>query len=301
MLRLNCAATALIVACAVCVGARGALGHGFVGDRFFPPTIVTDDPFATDELSFPEVAITEQPGNPQALEVNPSFEFDKEIFPQFSIGIADDFIWQKFRGGPTVSGWDDLSIIAVDELWHDPPHEAIISVGLVTTVGDTGSQSVGSDTASTFVPTLYFGKGFGDLPQSVWPLKPFAMTGTIGQSIPTTPADPHQLQLGFALEYSMPYLEQVVMDVGMPKPFKDMIPLVEFTVTDPEDRGQGGQATGTICPGVLWETHYMQIGAEAIIPVNGRTGNHIGGILSVYIFIDDIFPHVFGHPLFGGN
>jgi hypothetical protein len=105
--------------------------------------------------------------------------------------------------------------------------------------------------------------------------------------------------LGFALEFSLPYLEQVVMDVGIPKPFKDMIPLVEFTVTDPEDRGQAGQATGTICPGVLWESHYMQIGAEAIIPVNGRTGNHVGGILSVFIFIDDIWPHVFGHPVFG--
>lgn len=303
MLKLNCAAGALIAtAAAVCLAAHDALAHGFVGDRFFPPTIVTDDPFATDELSFPQVAVTENPpsgGSPENLEVNPSFAFNKEIWPHFALGIADDWIWQGFRGGPTISGWDNITISAVQEIWHDPAHEAIISIGLNTEIGNTGSQSVGADTTTTFVPTFYFGKGFGDLPQSLWPLRPFAITGTVGQSIPTSPDDPHQLQLGFALEFSLPYLQQVVKDVGIPSPFKDMIPLVEFTVTDPEDRGQAGQATGTICPGVLWESHYMQIGAEAIIPVNGRTGNHIGGILSVYIFIDDIWPHVFGHPLIG--
>ena len=35
---------------------RVTLAHGFAGDRFFPPTITTDDPFAADELA--------QPGNP---------------------------------------------------------------------------------------------------------------------------------------------------------------------------------------------------------------------------------------------
>ena len=33
-----------------------ALSHGIVGNRFFPATITTDDPFAADELSLPTVS-----------------------------------------------------------------------------------------------------------------------------------------------------------------------------------------------------------------------------------------------------
>lgn len=30
-----------------------AAAHGFAGDRFFPATLLTDDPFVADELSLP--------------------------------------------------------------------------------------------------------------------------------------------------------------------------------------------------------------------------------------------------------
>ena len=30
-----------------------ALAHGFAGQRFFPATILTDDPFVADEMSLP--------------------------------------------------------------------------------------------------------------------------------------------------------------------------------------------------------------------------------------------------------
>src|SRR5271168_4930573 len=75
-----------------------AQAHGFVGDRFFPPTIATDDPFATDELSLPAVSIVENSaggGSPQTQVIDTGFEFDKEILPRFAIGISDDYISQK--------------------------------------------------------------------------------------------------------------------------------------------------------------------------------------------------------------
>ena len=37
------------------------LAHGFIGDRFFPPTLATDDPFAVDELSLPSVTAFDDP------------------------------------------------------------------------------------------------------------------------------------------------------------------------------------------------------------------------------------------------
>jgi len=79
-----------------------------------------------------------------------------------------------------------------------------------------------------------------------------------------------------------------------------MVPLVEFVINSPEDRG-GGVTTGTINPGVLWESRYFQLGAEAMIPINSHTGPNIGFIFNVNIFFDDMWPKLFGHPLFGGN
>jgi hypothetical protein len=79
-----------------------------------------------------------------------------------------------------------------------------------------------------------------------------------------------------------------------------MIPLVEFAMQSLENRGGGG-TTGTINPGVLWEGRYCQIGAEAVIPVNKATGPNIGIVFNVQIYIDDLFPKIFGRPLFGGG
>ena len=50
------------VMAAVGFGAATVHAHGFVGDRFFPPTIATDDPFATDELLLPSVSYFKSSG-----------------------------------------------------------------------------------------------------------------------------------------------------------------------------------------------------------------------------------------------
>ena len=57
--------------------------------------------------------------------------------------------------------------------------------------------------------------------------------------------------------------------------------------------------TATINPGILWESKYFQVGVEALIPVNRESGNHIGGMIQFQIYIDDLMPSVFGHPIFG--
>jgi len=275
--------------------------HGFTGDRFFPPTIATDDPFAVDELSLPSVTAFDDPsadGIPATREVDWGFEFDKEILPHFALGISDDYISQFGRGQPSTHGWDNIQISTKYELWHNDPHETILSAGLLTDIGGSGSQAVASS-FSTFIPTFYFGKGFGDLPESAGFLRPLAVTGSLGQSFPTSSDDPNQFQWAFAVEYSLPYLQQEVKDIGLPRPFKDMIPLVEFSLATDENRATKGLTTGAINPGILWETPYCQLGAEAVIPINGHSGSRIGFTFKAWIYIDDLFPKIFGHPLFG--
>jgi hypothetical protein len=282
------------------MGACSARAHGFVGDYFFPPTIATDDPFATDELLLPSVSYIKMPpsdGSPATETTDVGFEFDKEIFPKFALGISGDYLYQKPQGQGQVTGWNDFGMSAKYQLWENPDHQAVFSVGALWQIGGSGSQQVGADSANIFTPTIYYGKAFGDLPDSLNYAKPFAVTGTLGEDLPTS-AEPNNLEWGFALEYSLLYLETQVKDIGLPAPFKTMIPVVEFSFKSPENRN-GGETTGTINPGVLYESRYFQLGAEAQIPVNSASGHQVGVIVQLEVFIDDIWPKVFGFPIFG--
>lgn len=281
--------------------------HGFEGDRFFPPTIQTDDPFATDELALPTLQY-----NPAALsrETDISGSFSKEIFPKFAFSVSGTYINLNPKGGPAQDGFDNISLNLKYQLYENPEHEFILSLGADIDLGDTGSKALGVDSFTTYTPTIYFGKGFNELPDALKYLKPFALTGTLGVSIPGQSANTvdgtfasfnsDTLQWAFALEYSMPYLQEHVEDIGLPHPLRDLIPLVEVTMSTPFDRS-GETTTGTINPGVLWEGKYVQVGAEAVIPVNNHSGPEVGAVVQVQIFIDDLFPKVFGHPIFFGD
>lgn len=283
--------------------------HGFEGDRFFPPTISTDDPFASDEFSvaastFNNPAASDG-SSPKIREVDVSSEFDKEIFPKFALGVRGTYISldPQHDAGPSQDGFDNLSLSAKYQLFENPDHEFILSIGGEVDLGDTGSSEVGVDTFSTYTPRLYYGKGFGDLPNGLKYFKPLALTGTVGWAIPGHSMNEdgsynsEQLQWAFALEYSLPYLQSHVEDIGLPHPFADLIPLVEFNMSTPLNH-DGGPTTGTINPGILYESKDFQVGVEAQIPVNSTTGPNVGAVVSVQFYIDDIFPKIFGHPIF---
>ena len=279
------------------------LGHGFEGDRFFPPTIQTDDPFATDELSLPTVSVFNNPagdGSPKTRETDIVTEFDKEIFPGFALRVLLSYtVLQPCKGDNEFQTPTTAPLSAKYQLWQSPQHEFIFSVGMEWEIGGSGRSSLTSN-SSTLSPNIFFGKGFGDLPDSLQDAQPATAITGHGVDMPVRSLDPNVLEWGIALEYSLPYLEQHVKDTGLPHPFRDMIPLVEFSMETPLNRG-GGWTTGTINPGVLWEGKYCQIGAEAVIPMNKVTGPNVGVVFNVQIFIDDLLPKVFGHPIFGGG
>src|SRR5277367_2250506 len=99
-----------VVLAAIGFGPTMAHAHGFVGDRFFPPTIATDDPFATDELLLPSVSYSRSSDSPSVGTTDVGFEFDKEIFPKFALGISGDWLNQKQDGVPATSGFDDFTL-----------------------------------------------------------------------------------------------------------------------------------------------------------------------------------------------
>ena len=206
------------------------------------------------------------------------------------------------------------------QLFKSDPHESILSAGLGLEVGGTGQALVGAESFDVLKPALFFGKGLGDLPDSLAYLKPLAITGSVGGEIPARGSTrkiklgqeegeievererhPDVFTWGLAIEYSIPYLQSFVRDVGLPAPLGRMIPLVEIEFQHPLNRGESGRYTGTVNPGVIWAGRFFQVAVEAIVPVNTRTGKNLGIRGQLHFYLDDLFPTTIGRPLFGSR
>jgi len=295
--------------------------HGLAGKRFFPATIVTDDPFVSDELSLPTISTSrsaEAPDEPLTRETSYALDFSKRITPDFGLSLGAEYLHLSPEGQPSSSGFNNIELGAKYQFYRNDRHETLLSAGVGWEVGGTGSKHVGADSFSTVTPTFFFGKGFGDLPDDASFWKPFAVTGTVGVAIPSrtstmstsidpdtgatvTDVEPHPdvLQVGFSIQYSLMYLQQFVKDVGLSAPFDRMIPLVEVALERPLNRVNDRPTTGTINPGVIWAGRYVQFALEASIPINSRSGHGVGAQAQLHWFLDDLFPHSIGRPLIG--
>ena len=282
-----------------------AAGHGFAGARFFPATLSTEDPFVNDELSLPTVSTVK---TSEGRETAIAADIAKRITPNLGIELGEEFVYLNPKHERETSGFGNLELGAKYQFFTSAEHEAILSLGAEVEIGGTGQRRVGADSFSTWTPAFFFGKGLGDLPDTLSLLRPAAVTGVIGVGIPTSASTrtddeierhPNLLQYGFALEYSLIYLQEQVKDVGLSAPFDRLIPLVEFSFETPLNRGESGQTTGTINPGVIWSSKYVQFGVEAIVPINERTGTSVGVIGQVHFYLDDLFPRSLGRPVFG--
>jgi hypothetical protein len=72
----------------VCLSYSAAFAHCFVGARFFPATLATDDPCVADEMSVPTVAWSKTGDVPPATEWDISVDFAKRITEDFGITIG---------------------------------------------------------------------------------------------------------------------------------------------------------------------------------------------------------------------
>ena len=174
--------------CAACeFSATGrAYGHGFAGARFFPATLSTDDPFVADEFSLPTVSSIVTPDNGGTRDTEFSSDIALRITPKWDIEFGETFITLDPSQGRATNGFDNLSIGSKYEFFENDEHETILSVGSDVEIGWTGSKDVDADSFTTWTPGLFFGKGFGDLPNELSFLRPFAVTGLVGVAIPTS-------------------------------------------------------------------------------------------------------------------
>jgi len=299
-----------------------SLAHEIVGNRFFPATLGIDDPGVNDELSIPTVAAFKTGDDPSFKQRDISGEFSKRITETFAVSFGSTYSHFSPPGGPTgmgANGFQNLETTFKYRVFKDPEHEFVMSVGLSVEWGGTGAASVGADPFNTYAPTLYFGKGLGDLPDTLSCIRPVAITGQVGYAIPgrhsttfgidpdsgdpTIDAEfhPRVLNWGGTIQYSMPYLKSAVYDLGLPDFINRLIPLVEATLQTPvsDTFTSGTLTTGTINPGFLWVGNTFQVGIEALIPINRQSGTNVGVIAQLHFYLDDIDPRGIGRPIFG--
>src|SRR5262249_57037385 len=143
----------------------------------------------------------------------------------WSFGAA--VIMEAPRGGPTIAGFDNMAVGLKYVFLKRAENELLLSGGFDVDVGGTGQERVGAEPFSTFTPSLFFGKGMGDLPEGVRFLKPFALTGALGLALPVR-TDPRVFQWGFTLQYSLQYLQSAVQDIGLPTPLNRVTPNAAF-------------------------------------------------------------------------
>lgn len=217
---------------------------------------------------------------------------------------------------PKGRGFDGTALTVKDLLYKNELHEVMISADLAWRVGHSGAQGVGANKPDTLSPGIFFAKGFGDAPDTLSWLRPFAVTGAItlehpmtgtsinfgideqtGQLGPMFTRNVDTMHWGFSIQYSTFYLTNRYRAGKLPKdePLHQFIPLVEFAFDTP----RGEKTAATMNSGMAYVGGAWQLAAEAIIPLNSEGGRTIGVRGHLFLFLDDLFPALFGKPVFG--
>ena len=262
----------------------GAFAHGIVGDRYFPPTIVVDDPFAANEIH----AIGGRSAN---IGIDPPSNVTGNIgavgasieaFDGF--GISLDGVYRTPNGNleNVGSGFDNLYYRVKQEAWTDTKHEFQLSAGLNGQIANTGTKGV--DGVTTYTPSVMFAKGFGDLPDALSWLKPAAITGVIGYQVPSNHSAPQVFNWGLTLQYSFMYLNDHVAPTGWNDFANRLIAIVEFPMQTCLNLDCRNQVAGSINPGLVWVGHHFNIAAEAVMPSNNASGRGTGFLVQYQQF-----------------
>jgi hypothetical protein len=290
------------LAAALAVGGPPAAAHAIVGNRFFPATIVTDDPGVADELALPTISSFKTGDDPAARELDVSGEYAKRLTEKLGVSFGETWTRVKSPDGGKAQGFQNLETTLKYQVLKNPASESIVSLGLSAEWGESGADQVGAERHSTFTPTVFFGKGAGGLPDSLAWARPLAVTGLVGYAIPSRARDagdrnPRVIQTGLAIEYTLPYLAAHVKDYGFSTFVNHLTPLVEASFETPVANTDSHRTTGTINPGVIWSGRRFQFAAEATLPINRESGRGTGFVLQVHYYLDDLFPKSIGKPI----
>jgi hypothetical protein len=291
-----------------------AYAHGFAGDHMFISTLLIDDPNVADEASLSTFQFlpSQADGGGTSNNYNLGFEFDKRITENFGFAINDGYTWLTQPGAKTANGWNNIVVTLKYKPYVNDVHEFMFSVGVQREFARSGANgtngaALGNDDSGSTGPTIYFGKGFGDLP--IGPLRALALTGELTYTIADKElkADPFGNALnngtsngwsgGLSLQYSIRYLSSQVKDYGLPDFVNKLTPVVELSWASSASQPNQMQTQYLWGVGVNYTATTYAVGLEALIPGNSATGSHLGVIAQFHLYFDDLFSHSLGKPI----
>lgn len=275
-----------------------AAAHGFAGKRFFPATLTFDDPFTMDEFGIQYGGLPDAVSDEgDRVDIHTlSLEYGKSITPDTALSIGTAHRRFSFADGDSQHGFDNIEVGVKIMGNVDAQRESAWAYGIDVDLGGTSGHGIG-ESFTTYSPGFFFGKAFGNLADQGSFLRPFAVTGQIALNLPEGD-NARSLTTAFSLQYSLNYLEAFVKNVGLPHPLHNALLLVEMPLDTCLDHGCDGDVTGTVNPGIMFFNGQGQLTAEAVLPVNDRTGDSVGFLLQVHLYLDDLFPHSLGRPIF---
>jgi hypothetical protein len=270
----------------------------------FPVTLTFDDAGVGDEATLPQFVYPPPASGQNQYQFQG--QYDKTITPMTAIIYDQGWDILQQQGMKTYRRLENAVVTSKWQAITFPQTETLASLGAMYEFGGgAATVNVGGDATGATFPTVYFGQGLGKLPIGL--LRPLTITDEVSYGIPDRRLNstgdswgqPFFWQGGRSLQYSIPYLQSQVKHFGIPDFFGRLIPVVELDWFSPAagpapDRPE----TLTVAPGAIYMGDTCQVGLEALIPANKAAGSHVGAILQVHFFFDDLFPNTLGKPLF---
>ncbi len=279
-----------------------SFAHGVVGKRLFVEPMATEDAnvFSEYDLVVPSYLRGEE-GKELSLGTSLSLQLTERL----GLEVAGEWTALNPNEGESEKGFQNPELALKYVAYTSPVHEWIATAALSVEL-PVGEENVGAENFYSIGTGFFYGKGFGDLPDSLKYLQPLMVQGdaTIHQNLTSeTEAIANTLSYDFAIYYSLPYLQQFVKDVGIPAPFNRLFPMVELNFNRVLNGPDVGQTEAFARPGFVWVGKASQVGLAAVLPINGTTRKTadlgVMGIVSLYL--DDLFPKQFRRPIFASE
>jgi hypothetical protein len=275
-----------------------AAAYSAAGDRLFPatlllPQIAPGDEFYINEMTLPLSGGAA--GTPDHAS-NLTATYSKTITDR--LGIVIDGTWTRLdlAGGGAAYGWQNVDTAVKYLAVIDQPHEFLLTLALDREFGGTGARGAGASPSGATTPTVFFGKGLGDL--DIGYLRPLAVTGLVGYQIADQRPRPNLVTSGLVLEYSIPYLQSKVQSFELPEILRNLTPMTEFQFATPGGKSFGARTTALFGPGVSYAGAGWELAVEALVPASRATGRGIGVTAQLHLSLDYLAPDTIGRPLF---
>src|SRR6201993_1456427 len=136
----------------------------YVGDRYFPSTLATTVPTAADFYNPPY--FVKLPDTAATREFDIPTTYSRLVTRDLAVFFTETFRVIEDANMGTRSGFDNLVIGMQYQLYTNPEHQFVVTVGGTAAIGGTEASGIASS-FSTLTPTVYIGKGFGDLPDTM--------------------------------------------------------------------------------------------------------------------------------------